>query len=53
MNARLAPLWLAEEQVTSPNTAWSFSETIVDGRMMRNLEDSGFIDRVFAAQGVK
>ena len=28
-------------------------DTIVDGRMMRNLEDSGFIDRVFATQGVK
>jgi len=27
--------------------------TIVDGRIMRKLEDSGFIDRVYAAQGVK
>jgi len=27
--------------------------TIIDGRIMRKLEDSGFIDRVYAAQGVK
>ena len=28
-------------------------DTIVEGRIMRKLDDSGFIDRVFAAQGVK
>ena len=28
-------------------------DTIVDGRIMRKLEDSGFIDRVYAAQGTK
>jgi hypothetical protein len=28
-------------------------DTIVEGRIMRNLEESGFINRVFAAQGVK
>ena len=27
--------------------------TIIDGRIMRKLEDSVFIDRVYAAQGVK
>jgi hypothetical protein len=26
--------------------------TIIDGRIMRKLEDSGFIDRVYAAQGI-
>jgi NitT/TauT family transport system substrate-binding protein len=28
-------------------------DTIVDGRIMRSLEDSGFIDRIFVAQGIK
>lgn len=28
-------------------------EPIIDGRIMRKLEDSGFIDKVYAAQGVK
>jgi hypothetical protein len=27
--------------------------TIIDGCIMRKLEDSGFIDRVYAAQGIK
>jgi hypothetical protein len=28
-------------------------EPIIDDRIMRKLEDSGFINRVYAAQGVK
>jgi hypothetical protein len=28
-------------------------DAIIDGRIMRKLEDSGFIDRVYAAQGIK
>jgi hypothetical protein len=28
-------------------------DTIIDSRIMRKLEDGGFIDRAYAAQGVK
>ena len=38
-------------KLRNPKLAEVKVENIIDSRIMRKLEDSGFIDRVYAAQG--
>ncbi|MSP37613.1 MAG: hypothetical protein EXR70_03890 [Deltaproteobacteria bacterium] len=40
-------------KLRSPKVGELRAEDVIDGRIMQKLDDSGFIDRVYAAQGLK
>ena len=40
-------------KIRSPKVGEVKVEDVIDNRLMRKLDESGFIDRAYAAQGVK